>query len=152
MAVLSKKTALVWVLLITGVIAVWKFVWSPMQSEKMAPSASNTTEPKQGMATETMMTGEKSATVRTNYQNPGGSDDVAFMVVVDANGVITNASTEVLAVNPISKKRQEAFAADFPQALKGKKLSELTSIDKVGGSSLTTASFNAVLPELKGKL
>lgn len=98
------------------------------------------------------MANAKKANVRTNYKNPGGSDDVTFTLTVDQNGAIVDAVVEVLAVNPISKVRQEAFAKDFPAALKGKRLSELTSIDRVGGSSLTTGAFNAALPELKGQL
>jgi len=143
MAVISKKTALIWVLLVAGILALWKFVWKPMNDDRVASPANKE------LSENMMNTAEKQVSVRTHYNNPGGGDDVAFTLSVDSDGIITSATTDVLAVNPTSQMRQQAFAADFPQALVGKKLSELALIDRVGGSSLTTGAFNAALVELK---
>ena len=95
---------------------------------------------------------KKSVAVRTSYGNPAGSDEVGFVLALDDNGVIVNATTEVLATHDISKARQAAFASGLGTAIQGKKLSELTAIDRVGGSSLTTNAFNKALPELKAQL
>lgn len=94
----------------------------------------------------------KELSIKTSYENPGGADEVGFTVVVDSNGVITDAKTETLATNPTSLIRQQSFASELPTVLKGKKLSELSQIDKVGGSSLTTAAFNKSLDQLKAQL
>lgn len=88
-------------------------------------------------------------TLKETYQSPAGPEEVGFTIVVDENGVITDAKTEQLAKAPISKVRQEAFAKDMPAAIKGKKLSELTKVDRIGGSSLTTGAFNAFLEKAK---
>lgn len=90
--------------------------------------------------------------VETAYMSPAGEEKVAFMVTVDEEGIIIDANTNVLAKSPISVTRQESFASDLPTAITGKKLSELTQIDRVGGSSLTTGAFNESLEDLKAQL
>lgn len=161
MAVISKKTALVWVLIVAGAVTLWKFVWKPMETKEVAAPSVNPSS--QSVPSNTVMTpGEnpattsarvqKSAAIRTSYSNPAGNDEVGFVLFVDENGLITEAVTEVLAIHEISKARQAAFGAGLGEVLKGKKLSELSAIDKVGGSSLTTNAFNKVLPELKSQL
>jgi hypothetical protein len=77
---------------------------------------------------------------------------VGFTLVVDNNGVITDAQTEVMGVAPTSKMRQESFAKELPKVVVGKKLADLTKVDRVGGSSLTTGAFNAALAKLKAQL
>ncbi len=51
----------------------------------------------------------------------------------------------------IPEKKKE-FNDQVNVILKGKKLSELTKIDKVGKSTLTTDAFNSVIDELKAQL
>ena len=94
----------------------------------------------------------KDVAIKTSYASPAGTDEVGFTLSVDAMGTIIGAKTDVLTAHPISKKRQEAFADGLLPVVKGKKLSELSSIDKVGGSSLTTKAFNDSLDELKAQL
>lgn len=102
-------------------------------------------------AAETITAG-KELTVTTSYKSPAADEKVGFTLVVDEDGVITDAKTEVLTTQPISIERQTKFAEGLPAAVKGKKLSELTKIDRVGGSSLTTGAFNAALKDLKAQL
>lgn len=90
--------------------------------------------------------------VETTYETPAGEEPVVFTVVVDTQGVIVDAQTEVLAKAPISIVRQESFSEALPEQIMGKKLSELTSVDRVGGSSLTTGAFNAALADMKAQL
>ncbi len=150
MAQISKKTALLGVLIVAAALGIWRFIWEPIehkkQTEEVENSAVVTPVPKaEDNASATM----RKSSVRTSYKNPGGEDEVGFSIRVDENGFITEVTTEVLAKNPTSKMRQEAFAEGLPQVLRGKKLADLTNIDKVGGSSLTTAAFNVSLAQLK---
>ena len=82
------------------------------------------------------------------YNNPAGGDEVRFMVKVNKAGEITAADTEVKAVNQVSQGLQTKFKAELPQAVVGKKISEL-QIDRIGGASLTTGAFKKFLSEIK---
>jgi len=146
MAILSKKTAIASLFIVAGLVALWKFIWQGSTPETMP-----TSETKDSKET-SLKADEKKLSAKTSYKNPGGSDEVGFNVIVDGSGTITGASVDILAVNGIAKKRQESFSEGFPTILAGKKLSELGNIDKVGGSSLTTAAFNNALPWLKSQL
>lgn len=94
----------------------------------------------------------KQLTTQTTYKEPAGESSVGFTLSVGSDGVITDATVEVLATHDVSKARQAAFAAEFSAAVKGKQLSELTAIDRVGGSSLTTKAFNDALATLKAQM
>jgi hypothetical protein len=96
--------------------------------------------------------GEKVAQIQEKYTTPAGEETVTFAVFVDAKGVITDAETAIEAKAPTSVMRQKSFAAELPTVIKGKKLSELENVDRVGGSSLTTAAFNKALSSLKTQL
>ena len=107
----------------------------------------------EGMNHDSMpMMDAKKVSVKSEYETPAGSDPIGFSVTVDKEGIITDAALEVLASNEISEKWQQNVAKLLPTAIKGKKLSELTKVDKIGGSSLTTEAFNAALPQLKAQL
>ncbi len=121
---------------------------TPTAAPESAMESEN--EPAAAAAESESMTTEVRTT--TNYVSPAGPEDVSFILMVDSEGVITEAKTEVLGKAPISIQRQESFAAELPAAIVGKKLAELTTIDRVGGSSLTTGAFNAVLLELQAQL
>ncbi len=150
---ISKKTALIWVFIVAALVCVWRFVWQPaQQKEEAAPLPSNSPVQTSSPVNEGGSPAVKKTSVRTSYKNPGGTDEVAFSLVVDETGTIVTANTEILAKNPTSIQRQQAFAQGLPQAIQGKKISDLIAIDKVGGSSLITAAFNASLAELKNGL
>lgn len=153
---ITKKTALIGLLILTALVGVWRFVIQPWQQKdeqnSLTPPMSDPTTKVTPVSSGEEAVNLKKASVRTSYKNPGGEDEVGYSIVVDESGTIVTASAEVLAKNPTSIKRQEAFAEGLLQAIQGKKISDLTAIDKVGGSSLTTASFNASLAELKAGL
>ena len=126
----------------------------PQSSATDTPAAvqeSTATTTETGAAETSEMTAEEGKTLTTTqgYKSPAGDEEVGFTLVVDEAGVITEAEAEVMATAPTSKLRQESFAKDFPAAVVGKKLSELSTVDRIGGSSLTTGAFNAALEELK---
>ena len=115
--------------------------------------ADSQTAPSASPAAKSMMTADgKEISITPSYQTPGGEEQVGFTLVVDDLGVITDARTQVMAKTPTTEIRQKAFADALPQALKGKKLAELTTVDRVGGSSLTTGAFNKALVQLKAQL
>lgn len=167
MAQIKKSTLFLGVAVLAGLVAAVKFLMpskggdanpsvasSDMKDSSAKIVGESATKPTEKPA-ETMAEtpkGVKSVTTKAVYKNPAGEDEVGFTLSVDAMGVIVDAKTDILAVHDISKKRQTAFAEGLPAAVKGKKLSELSSIDKVGGSSLTTKSFNDALAGLKSQL
>lgn len=96
------------------------------------------------------LTREVSAT--TSYEVPGDkTDTLKFVVKLDATGAIERITTLDPETKAIPEKKKE-FNEQVNVLLKGKKLSELTKIDKVGKSTLTTDAFNAVIDELKAQL
>lgn len=150
----AKKALIVAIFILAALLVLWRFVVVSQEStetQTTVEAITTTTTPNNTTPTspETGSVDTKSTAVKTSYKNPGGSDEVGFELIVDNEGTITEANVDVLAKNPISIKRQEAFAAALPGAVVGKKLSELSNIDRVGGSSLTTASFNESLGQLK---
>lgn len=95
-------------------------------------------------------TKEVSAVV--TYATPGDEPDVLrFVVTVNAEGLIQNIQTLDAETNEVPAKKKE-FNEQINVILQGRKLSELTAIDKVGKSSLTTMAFNTALDDLKKSL
>ncbi len=133
------------IIIVVGTIVVWKFVGK-------SETGGSATASDKGTSGTDLKAGEKKLNTKTSYENPGGKDEVGFTLTINTNGVIVGTATEVLAVHDIAKKRQETFASGLSAAIVGKKLSELTAIDRVGGSSLTTEAFNKALPQLKAQL
>ncbi len=79
------------------------------------------------------------------------SDTLRFVVVVDKMGAIQEIKTLEDATGEVPEKKKE-FNELVNVQLKGKKLSEMTPIDKVGKSTMTTNAFNDALPKLKAAL
>lgn len=142
---MGKVIAFLGIILVAGAVMVWKYNGDDATVTK-------TGSDDKGKNGTDMKVTEKKLTTKTSYQNPAGADEVGFNVTVNAEGVVTDATVDILAEHAVSKTRQLAFSDGFAAALKGKKLSELTAIDKVGGSSLTTGAFNAALPQLQTQL
>ena len=78
----------------------------------------------------------------------GKMDTLRFVVTLDSTGAIEMIQTLDAATGEVPEKKKE-FNQLVNVQLKGKKLSELKSIDKVGESSKTTAAFNQAIPELQ---
>ncbi len=126
---------------------------APQSIEESVNTGSNDqTSPQDAQELNTVETSSSTSPhIETSYVSPAGEEKVSFTLTVDGQGTITDAQTGVLAKSPISKMRQNSFAKDLPSALVGKKLADLSSIDRVGGSSLTTGAFNKALAELKAQ-
>lgn len=86
------------------------------------------------------------------YEVPGGTDKVRFTIGLDTGGrVVSVKSSDVLKGDAVSENLAK-FSSGLLVVIKGKKLSELTAMDRIGKSSLTTAAFNASLPDLQKQL
>jgi hypothetical protein len=85
------------------------------------------------------------------YAVPGGEDVVRFSVFVDDEDSIADVEA-VDTQDPSHNANLNKFSKELIKVIKGKKLSELGPVDKVGTSSLTTAAFNEALPQLKAQL
>lgn len=96
--------------------------------------------------------GEQEVSVEISYQSPAQLENIAFKLALDSQGTIVQAQAIVLSEHPISKMRQTSFAKEFPKVLEGKKLADLTHVDRIGGSSLTTGAFNNALEDLKSQI
>lgn len=78
-------------------------------------------------------------------------DTLRFVVTVDREGIITDILTLDPETNEIPEKKKE-FNKGLAIVIKGKKMSELGPVDKVGTSTYTTDAFNAVIDTLKAQL
>lgn len=94
----------------------------------------------------------KEVSAVVTYATPGDEPDtLRFVVTLDQTGLIQNIQTLDATTNEVPAKKKE-FNDQINVILKGKKLSELTAIDKVGKSSLTTTAFNSALGDLQKAL
>lgn len=148
MGVMSKSPALILSFLLVSTLLVSACQILPQP--QATPTPETTTEQQQAPSTQQTAT-SKTISYETSYLSPAAEEAVGFVIVVNSEGIITDAQTTVLAQAPTSVMRQESFAKEFPKVLKGKKLSELTNIDRVGGSSLTTAAFNKSIKEIQSQ-
>lgn len=93
-----------------------------------------------------------SATV--TYEVPGGEDTERFDLFLNESGAVVDLEATNVETPPDTEA--QAHVTEFGNTLlaeiKGKKLSELEKLDKVGTSSLSTAGFNSILDELKAQL
>lgn len=149
---MSQSTALTLGFILTSALL---FTACQLQPTTPTPTPTPAVQEETVSASPEVMTQETSANTaqtETSYMSPAGEEKVGFTIVVDDQGIITDAQTTVLAKAPTSVMRQESFAKELPTVLVGKELASLTQVDRVGGSSLTTGAFNAALDELKSQI
>jgi len=92
---------------------------------------------------------QQSAAARSqtvSYTSPAGEEDLLVSVAVE-NGVITEASAQVLASHPISTRYQTGFAEALAGEVVGKTVAEAAQIDRIGGASLATGAFTQYLSD-----
>lgn len=132
-------------LIVAGILIVVKYF---LQSSP-APTTSSQTS---GTSNNVVGAVVKKVNVTTPYYTPGGQSQVGFTLGIDQNGIIATIITAILGRSNTEIAYQQRFATFAPTVLKGKKLSDLSAIDRVGGASLTTGAFNASLSKLKTQL
>lgn len=94
---------------------------------------------------------EVSATTTYIVPEADITHNIKFTVALDAEGKIVGVKMVEMPKDESSDKQKE-FADNLTVMIKGKKLSELTKVDKVGKSTLTTDSFNSVVDDLRSQL
>jgi uncharacterized protein with FMN-binding domain len=82
-----------------------------------------------------------------SYQAPSGTETVDVTITLTGN-VVTGLEVVGEATDPTAKLHQGEFISGINAEVVGKNIDEL-SIDKVGGSSLTSGGFNAALATIK---
>lgn len=109
------------------------------------PSSDSGTETGDATTTGSYTDGEY--TESANYQSPNGTEEVEVTVTL-ADGVITAVEVVGDGDNPNSKRYQTEFADGIADVVVGKSIDEI-SVDKVAGSSLTSAGFNDAIDAIK---
>jgi hypothetical protein len=81
------------------------------------------------------------------YRSPAGNESFTMSVTL-ADGVVASVTFTGAATNPTSVSFQDAFAAEYSDAVVGKNLSDI-DLTVVNGASLTTAGFMDALAAVK---
>jgi uncharacterized protein with FMN-binding domain len=110
--------------------------------------ASSTTAPDStGTTTTTGSYTDGDYSESAEYQSPNGTEEITVDVTL-ADGVITAVTVTGDGDNPNSKLYQSKFAGGIADVVVGKSIDDI-SVDKVAGSSLTSAGFNDAIDAIK---
>lgn len=131
--------------LIAGIVAIFSYRFVPSIVRSVGDDS-------QAGATSDSAVVRREVSAIATYEVPGGTDKVRFTLGLDSGGnIVAVRSTDVLKGDAVSDNLRK-FSEGLLLVIRGKKLSDLKSIDRVGKSSLTTTAFNAVLPDLQKQL
>ena len=82
-----------------------------------------------------------------SYQAPSGTETVEVTVTL-ADNTITDVTVVGEASDPQAKRHQGEFSDGIAAEVVGKNIDEI-SVDKIGGSSLTSGGFNEAIDAIK---
>jgi len=82
-----------------------------------------------------------------SYQAPSGTETVEVTVTL-ADNTITDVTVVGEASDPQAKRHQSEFSDGIAAEVVGKNIDEI-SVDKIGGSSLTSGGFNEAIDAIK---
>ena len=82
-----------------------------------------------------------------SYNAPSGTETVEVTITL-ADNTITDVSVVGEATDPQAKRHQAEFSDGIAAAVVGKSIDEI-SVDKIGGSSLTSGGFNEAIDAIK---
>lgn len=146
----QKRTrVLIAVIVVIGIALVYRYYPRVLETTKPEEPASEVTSPVQ--KGELLPDGSRRVTADISFDVPDGIDHVLFSVTTDPQGLITALKMEDADTHEVSTHMEE-FSGEIMKVIGGKKLADLTAIDKVGRSSLTTVAFNNALDKLKAQL
>jgi hypothetical protein len=150
----KSSAALIAAIVLVSVFAYYRIaadIFSePKQVETADAPKAPATEP--GKENDALPAGSRKLTAETRFEVPNdGVDHVRFTVVVDGSGTIRDARVEDAKTGEENKYHKE-FSEGLAGVIKGRKMDELTAIDRIGKSSLTTDAFNGVIGDLKSEL
>jgi len=139
----SRRNLIIAILAVAAaVLLAYKYVPALLQARNDAAQGVTDTDP---------VVSREVSTVAT-YEAPGGTDKVRFTIGLDAGGrVVSVKASDALKGDEVSENLA-TFSTGLLVVIRGKKLSELTAVDRVGKSSLTTAAFNASILDLQKQL
>jgi len=83
-----------------------------------------------------------------SYISPAGAESIELTVTIK-DGVITSTSMKNEATDQEALQHQELFADHYKELIVGKKISDVASLSRVAGSSLTSNGFNDALDQIK---
>jgi uncharacterized protein with FMN-binding domain len=84
-----------------------------------------------------------------SYQSPNGTETIDVSITL-ADDVITAVEVTGNGESPDSKRYQGEFEDGIADVVVGKNIDEI-SVDKVGGSSLTSGGFNDAVEQIKAE-
>lgn len=90
-------------------------------------------------------------TTTVEYDVPEGTESNSFSLVIK-DGIISSIEVGITTTNKASLKYQQDFAKNIASIVVGQKISELKTIDRVSGASVTTTAFNDALLKLQQQL
>ena len=134
------------------IIAIVVFAVAAVYYRFFVKTAETSTGVEQTPTTESNLVVTREVSAVAAYKTPKGEDKVRFTLGLGRDGVIVSVKTTDVLKNDEISENLAKFSANLLLAIKGKKLSELQAVDRVGTSSLTTAAFNSALDELKAQL
>lgn len=138
---IKKGIVLIAVVIVLSVFVYYRYAVKVFQANKNEETVA-----------EVVQSGSKEVSATATFDTPGDyAENLRFIVTVDDRGIITGVKTVDAATNEVPEKKME-FNQGLSVVIKGKKLSELTAVDKIGKSSLTTTAFNSVIDQLKSQL
>ena len=110
-------------------------------------NTSTATEPA-AVSTDTSTYADGTYDATGSYISPGGRESIKLSVTIK-DGVITETSIENQATDSEAKQYQQMFSNNYKELIVGKKVTEVKSLSRVAGSSLTSNGFNDALDQIK---
>jgi len=123
---------------------------TPAESDTGSSADTGTTESSAAPGTDATTTGsyaDGEYTESAEYSSPNGTEEVTVTVTL-ADGVITAVEAVGDGDNPNSKRYQTEFSEGIADVVVGVNIDDI-SVDKVAGSSLTSAGFNDAIDAIK---
>lgn len=141
---LKKGTIWVLVVLVVSVFIFYRYAVKVIQSNNNCVLPVPTTD--------MVPAGPRELSTIISYEayDGGHFDTLRFVLGVDDQGVIQSVKTLDAVTNEVPEKKKE-FNELLTVIIVGKKLSDLTALDKVGQSSRTTTAFNRAIDPLKAQ-
>lgn len=146
---------------VIALLAVGAFALQPSETPapSTSPAASTTVQASSAPSTAassapSTQNGQDTLKVATyevdgNYTSPAGPESIGVKITLEDN-IIKESEVTVRSQHPISKQKQEAFAANYKELVIGKNINDV-KIDKVAGSSLTPKGFHDALEKIKAE-
>ncbi|MDP4007822.1 MAG: FMN-binding protein [Candidatus Peregrinibacteria bacterium] len=140
---MKKSTALIALVVLISVFVYYRYAVKVLQVNKGENEVP---------VTDMLPVGAKKVSATVKYMaTEDKEDELRFVLTIDKQGNITEVATLDAKTNEVPEKKK-AFNEQATVMIVGKKLSELSAIDNVAKSTLTTNAFNSVIDQLKAQL